>query len=217
MDEKNALHSFAHADGQFHLMGCILSAAACSKWWVEDILRSDYAGEDGGITTLGENNLYFLPYLMGERSPHNDPNARGCFIGISMDTTRQQMIKAVYEGVAFALRDSLEVARSQGIDVARSKICGGGAKSEVWQRIMANVLNIEIDVLHNEEGPALGGAILAAVAAKEYTDLESESKRIAKVKYTVTPDAETATRYDKKYEVYKALYPALKQTFPLMK
>lgn len=110
VDQNNALHSFAHADGYYHLMGCMLSAASCNKWWMDDILQDkDYAGEQAKIQKLGENHVYFLPYLMGERSPHNDPDARGTFIGMTMDTSREDMTQAVLEGVAFALRDSLEV------------------------------------------------------------------------------------------------------------
>lgn len=102
---------------------------------------------------------------MGERSPHNNPNARGTFIGMTMDTTRADMTQAVLEGVAFALRDSFEVARSLGIHIERTKICGGGAKSPLWKKIMANVLGIKVDMIESEEGPGYGGAILAAVDA----------------------------------------------------
>ncbi|MCH5186296.1 MAG: xylulokinase, partial [Oscillospiraceae bacterium] len=154
VDKNNALHSFAHADGRYHLMGCILSAASCNKWWLEKILSTkDYDGEQKDITTLGENKVYFLPYLMGERSPHNDPNARGMFIGMSMDTTRSDMTQAVLEGTAFALRDSVEIARSLGLDIKRSTICGGGAKSPLWCKIIANVMNTETVTLKNDEGP----------------------------------------------------------------
>ena len=122
VDEHNALHSFAHADGYYHLMGCMLSAASCNKWWNEEILKTtDFAAEQAGIQKLGENNVFFLPYLMGERSPHNNPDARAMFIGMSMDTTREDMTQAVLEGVAFGLRDSLEVARSLGIKIERTK------------------------------------------------------------------------------------------------
>ena len=142
VDEHNALHSFAHADGYYHLMGCMLSAASCNKWWNEEILKTtDFAAEQAGIQKLGENNVFFLPYLMGERSPHNNPDARAMFIGMSMDTTREDMTQAVLEGVAFGLRDSLEVARSLGIKIERTKICGGGAKSPLWKKIIANVID----------------------------------------------------------------------------
>ena len=214
MDDANALHSFAHADGDFHLMGCILSAAACGKWWVEDILKTDdYAGEDAQIETLGENHLFFLPYLMGERSPHNDPNARGCFIGIGAQTSRADILQAVYEGVAFALRDSLEVARANGIEVNSVKICGGGAKSAVWRRIIANVLKVDVSTLAAEEGPALGAAILAAVASGEFEDVAAGVDRVVRVDPGEKPCGKTAEKYDEKYRIYRSLYPALKQSF----
>ena len=140
VDEYNALHSFAHADGHYHLMGCMLSAASCNKWWNEEILKTkDYSAEQTGITKLGENHVYFLPYLMGERSPHNNPDARAMFIGMSMDTTREEMTQAVLEGVAFGLRDSLEVARSLDISPERTKICGGGAKSPLWRLSLIHI------------------------------------------------------------------------------
>ena len=147
VDENNALHSFDHADGRYHLMGCMLSAASCNKWWSEEILHTkDFAKEQEGIVKLGENQVFFLPYLMGERSPHNNPDARAVFFGMSMDTTREEMTQAVLEGVAFGLRDSLEVARSLGIKIERTKICGGGAKSPLWKKIIANVMNLKVDV-----------------------------------------------------------------------
>ena len=153
VDENNALHSFCHADGSYHLMGCMLSAASCNKWWAEEILQTrDFAAEQAPIQKLGENNVFFLPYLMGERSPHNNPDARGVFFGMSMDTTRADMTQAVLEGVAFGLRDSLEVARKLGIKIERTKICGGGAKSPLWKKIIANVMNLKVDVLEVEEG-----------------------------------------------------------------
>ncbi|WP_274970771.1 xylulokinase, partial [Lachnoanaerobaculum orale] len=144
VDSFNALHSFAHADGNYHLMGCMLSAASCNKWWMEEILKTkDFSKEQENIENLGENNVFFLPYLMGERSPHNDPDAAGTFIGMRMDTKREDMTLAVFEGVTFALRDSLEVARSLGIKIDRTMICGGGAKSPLWKRLVANILNVE--------------------------------------------------------------------------
>ena len=132
MDEHHALHSFAHADGNYHLMGCMLSAASCNKWWMEEILKTmKYQEEQEGIEKLGENQVCYLPYLMGERSPYNDPDARAAFIGMSMDTTREDMTQAVLEGVAFGLRDSMEAARNAGFSPERSKICGGGDRKSV--------------------------------------------------------------------------------------
>ncbi len=214
VDEHNALHSFAHADGHYHLMGCMLSAASCNKWWSEEILKTkDYQKEQEGITKLGENSVFYLPYLMGERSPHNNPNARAMFIGMSMDTTREEMTQAVLEGVAFGLRDSLEVARSLGIKIERTKICGGGAKSSLWKKIIANVMNLKVDVLENEEGPAMGGAILAAVGCGEYSSVESAAKQLVNVIDTIEPEEELVAKYEEKYQKFKKIYPAVKDLF----
>ena len=218
VDKYNALHSFAHADGTYHLMGCMLSAASCNKWWMDEIIGTkDYAAEQAPIQTLGENHVYFLPYLMGERSPHNNPNARGTFVGMTMDTTRADMTQAVLEGVAFALRDSLEVAKSLGIHIERTKICGGGAKSPLWRKIIANVLNLKVDILESEEGPAMGGAMLAAVACGEYASVEEIAEKLVKVVDTVEPDPDIAGKYEARYAQFKEIYPALKPVFDIIK
>ena len=216
VDPNNALHSFAHADGKYHLMGCMLSAASCNKWLCDEILKTpDYAAEQKDITDdkMGCNRVFFLPYLMGERSPINDTDARGTFTGLSMDTTRSDIVQAVLEGVAFALRDSLEVARSLGIDLQRTKICGGGAKSPLWKKIIANVMNLKVDVLENEQGPAMGGAMLAAVGCGVYPDVETIAKKIVKVVETVEPDPELTAKYEERYQKFRTLYPTMKALF----
>ena len=214
VDSNNALHAFAHADGKYHLMGCMLSAASCNKWWMDDIIgTSDYAKEQAEITGLGENHVFFLPYLMGERSPHNNPNARGTFIGMTMDTTRADMTQAVLEGVAFALRDSFEVAKSLGIHIERTKICGGGAKSPLWKKIMANVLGIKVDMIESEEGPGYGGAILAAVGCGEFASVEEAADKLVKVVGTVEPDPELTAKYEERYQQFRQIYPACKELF----
>ncbi len=214
VDKNNALHAFAHADGYYHLMGCMLSAASCNKWWMDDIVgEHDYAKEQSEITKLGENNVYFLPYLMGERSPLNDPYARGTFIGLTMDTTRADMTQAVLEGVAFAIRDSFEVARSLGINIERSKICGGGAKSPLWRKIIANVLNIKIDRIESEEGPGYGGAMLAAVGCGEYATVEEAAAKLVKIVDTIEPEPEIAAKYEEKYRKFAKIYPTVKELF----
>ncbi len=219
VDQFNSLHSFAHADGHYHLMGCMLSAASCNKWWMEDIIGTgDYAANQAPINDdrLGNNHVYFLPYLMGERSPINDTNARGTFVGMTMDTTRADMTQAMLEGVAFAIRDSFEVARSLGITIRRSKICGGGAKSPLWKKIFANVLNVSLDILASEQGPGMGGAMLAAVACGEYPSVEACCDALVKVVDTVEPDPAIAARYEARYQQYRKIYPALKPVFPLI-
>ncbi|RGY96461.1 xylulokinase [Clostridium sp. AM58-1XD] len=214
VDKSNALHAFAHADGHYHLMGCMLSAASCNKWWMDEIIGTkDYRREQSGIKRLGENHVFFLPYLMGERSPHNNPNARGTFTGLTMDSTREDMTQAVLEGVAFAIRDSLEVARAQGLNIMRTTICGGGAKSALWKKMIANILNMEVDIIRSEEGPALGGAMLAAVACGEFASVEKAAEAIVEVVDTVKPEQELVEKYEKKYRVFAEIYPALKEVF----
>ncbi len=218
VDKYNALHAFAHADGHYHLMGCMLSAASCNKWWMEDILKTeDFGGEQAAIEKLGENHVYFLPYLMGERSPHNNPNARGTFIGMTMDTTRADMTQAVLEGVAFALRDSFEVAKSLGIKIERTKICGGGAKSPLWKKMIANILGIKVDVIESEEGPGYGGGMLAAVGCGEFASVEEAAKKLVKVVDTVEPDPELTEKYEARYQQFKEIYPACKPIFDIIK
>ncbi len=216
VDPNNALHSFAHADGGYHLMGCMLSAASCNQWWMEDILNTkDYSGEQENIAPekLGRNHVFFLPYLMGERSPINDTNARGAFRGMTMDTTRADLPQAVLEGVAFAIRDSFEVARSLGIRIERSKICGGGAKSPLWKTMMANILNIQLEVPASEQGPGMGGAMLAMVACGLYPTVEDACRKLVSTAETVSPDPELAARYEERYQQFRRLYPALKGVF----
>ena len=217
VDPNNALHAFAHADGGYHLMGCMLSAASCNKWLMDDILRTkDYAGEQAPITDkkLGTNHVYFLPYLMGERSPINDTNARGTFIGMSMDTSRADMTQAVLEGVAFAIRDSVEVAKSLGIPLTSSMLCGGGAKSPLWRRILANVLNMPLTIPASEQGPGMGGAMLAMVACGAYGSVAEACAKLVTVSETVAPDPEIAARYEARYRQFRLIYPALKGLYP---
>ena len=216
VDDTNGLHAFAHADGGWHLMGCMLSAASCNKWLMEDIFRTDdYSGEQAAITEekLGENHVFFLPYLMGERSPINDTNARGTFIGMTMDSTRADLTQAVLEGVAFAIRDSVEVARSLGITINSSKICGGGAKSPLWKRIFANVLNCELEIPVSEQGPGMGGAMLAMVTCGEYDSVKTCCAKLTSVASTVKPEPALVAKYEAKYQQFKKIYPACKALF----
>ena len=218
VDENNALHSFDHADGNFHLMGCMLSAASCNKWWMDEIIKTkDYAAEQTNITKLGENHVFFLPYLMGERSPHNNPDARGTFIGLTMDSTREDMTQAVLEGVAFGLRDSIEVARSLGIPLSKTRICGGGAKSPLWRKMITNIMNMEVERITSEEGPGLGGAMLAAVGCGEYASVEEAAKAIVKVLDVEKPDPVLVEKYEKKYQQFKTIYPACTPIFDIIK
>ncbi len=217
VDPHNALHAFAHADGGWHLMGCMLSAASCNKWWMDEVSGdTDYSGEQAKISPdkLGRNHVYFLPYLMGERSPINDVNARGTFTGLTMDTTHADMTQAVLEGVAFAIRDSFEVAKSLGISIPRSNICGGGAKSPLWRKILANVLGIPLDMVATEQGPGYGGAILAMVADGKFGSVQEACDKLVTVASTTEPDPELTRLYNERYQRFREIYPAMKALFP---
>lgn len=217
VDPNNALHAFAHADGGYHLMGCMLSAASCNKWFCGDILKNDdYAQEQAEITDdkLGGNRVFFLPYLMGERSPINDTDARAAFIGMSMDTQRCELVQAVLEGVAFAVRDSFEVAKALGIDIPVSKLCGGGSKSPLWRKIFANVLNIPLQMVKTEQGPGYGAAMLAMVGEGRFSSVREASDALVEVASTTYPEPELAKKYDEQYNKFRLIYPALKDVFP---
>lgn len=217
VDKNNSLHAFCHADGKYHFMGVMLSAASSNKWWMDEIIGTkDYPSEQKDITKLGENNVFFLPYLMGERTPHNNPNARGTFIGMTMDTKRSDMTQAVLEGVAFALRDSFEITKSLGVDIKRIRINGGGSKSPLWCKIIADVLNVKVDKINSAEGPAFGAAILACVGCGKYASVEEAAGKLIKVIETTDQDPAEVELYNKKYQVFKQLYPTLKEMFDKM-
>lgn len=219
VDPYNALHSFDHADGGYHLMACMLSAASCNNWFVKKILNAEGFTEQDAITDdmMGNNHVFFLPYLMGERSPINDTDARGTFTGITMDTNRLDMILAVYEGVAFAIRDSFEIAKSLGIDIKRSNICGGGAKSIQWKKVFANILGIPLDMVKTEQGPGYGAAILAMVGTGLYPSVQAACDDLVEIASTIEPDPEITARYNEAYKKYREIYPALKPVFKKLK
>ena len=219
-DSAQAIHSFCHSDGGYHLMGCILSAASCTKWFCERVLNTTSFGEEERAVkeeNLGKSRLFFLPYLMGERSPINDTNATGMFIGLRPDTTRADMYQAVLEGVSFAIKDNLEIIRELGVDVKASCLCGGGAKSPLWQRILANVLDIELNIPVTEQGPGYGSAILAMVGSGKFTSVKEATDKFFKIKQTVTPEKDLAQLYGKRYEEYSKIYPAVKELYKEIK
>lgn len=214
VDDANAMHSFAHANGKYHFLGCMLSAASANKWWMDEIIGTkDYPKEQEGINKLGDNQVFFLPYLMGERTPHNNPNARGTFVGMTMDTTRADMTEAVLEGVTFALRDALEIARSFGVKIERVRLNGGGAKSPLWCKIVANIMNVKVDKINSAEGPGFGAAILAAVGCGKYASVEEAAAKLIQVVDTTEQDPALVAKYEKKYQTFKKIYPALKPIY----
>ena len=215
-DEKQAIHSFCHADGGYHLMGCILSAASCNKWFCDEVLKeTDYAAMEASVSQerLGKNEVFFLPYLMGERSPINDTNATGMFIGLRPNTSRADMYQAVLEGVAFAIKDNLEIMNGFGIDVKSSCLCGGGAKSRLWRKILANVLGVELNLPTTEQGPGYGTAILAMVGAGGFENVKQAADKFFAIKERVMPEKELSSLYTQRYEKYRRIYPAVKELY----
>jgi xylulokinase len=201
-------------------MGVMLSAAASLKWWVEDVNNeADYAAVNTQAEKVapGSDGLYFLPYLMGERTPHNDPAARGAFIGLTAQHTRGHLTRAIMEGVSYALNDSLIILKDMGICLKKVRISGGGAKSRLWKKIIADVFNTCVCSINATEGPAFGAAILAAVGCGAYKDVASACNAIVNDTDVVTPDSKSVARYKKGYDIFKSLYPTLKDTFRVLR
>ena len=215
VDDNNSLHSFCHANGKYHLMGVTLAAAASLKWWVEEINKSnDYNGLlEEAKTSKIEDTIFYLPYLMGERTPHNDPNCRGTFIGMDMTHNRGNMTRAVLEGVAFSLRDTFEIMRDMGINISEISISGGGSNSPLWCQIMADVLDVSVNKLQANDGPAYGAAILAAVGYGLFESVEDACGEFIKVKESIEPVKENVELYNSKYGKFKKIYPATKELF----
>jgi len=209
-DRVNAIHSFCSANRQWHYLACILTAASAQKWWIRDILNTSYDFEKAS-EYVGKSNVMFLPYLMGERSPVNDPGVRGAFLGLSADTTREEMTLAVLEGVSFALRQNLDIIRSLGVEVRTSKICGGGATNRLWLSILASILDVKLEIPVLEHGGVLGAAMLAAESSlnrEEYGKMRDEFYKVAS---TVEPDSALVPYYNENYNKYLRIYPAVKE------
>ncbi|WP_313755589.1 xylulokinase [Tissierella sp.] len=214
VDDNNRLHSFCNANGKYHVMGVTLAAAASLKWWVENINKSNFNDLlDEAKEAEIDNNIFFLPYLIGERTPHNDPNARGVFIGMNITTERKDMTRAILEGVAFSLRDTFEIMKDMGMDISEITINGGGARSDLWCQIMADVLNVKVNKVNSDDGPAYGAAILAAVGYGLFDSVDKACNNFIKITNTIEPKKAQALVYDEKYNKFKKLYPGVKSLF----
>ena len=216
-EAEGRLHAFCHAlPDTWHFMGVMLSAAGSLQWYKDTFapeLAFDALLAEAAESPAGSDGLFFLPYLTGERTPHPDPLARGAFIGITSRHTRGHMTRAVLEGVAFGLKDSFTLVNQAGLpDEFEVRISGGGAKSPVWQQIIADVLNAPLVNINTTEGGAFGAAILASVAAGFYDDAASACEAMIQTGDAVAVSAD-AEVYAERYSVYQSLYPALKETF----
>ncbi len=210
-DKKASLHSFCHANGNYHLMGVTMSCAGSTKWWAEDVLGTkDYANLFAGLSEGEVDNLLYLPYLIGERSPINDPFAKGCMYGLSVMHDQKAMTKAVLEGICFSLRDCLDVARAGGVNPQFARVIGGGAKSPDWLQLLADIMNVEIRTINTNEGGGLGAIILGMVADGKYASVAEACGDIIKETATYSPRTEYVAKYTEKFGKYKALYNAVK-------
>lgn len=217
-DSEGRIHLFNHAvPASYYMMGVMLSAGMSFKWlkeeMFEDELDFETLNKKAAAVEAGSEGLIFLPYLYGERTPHADADARGIFFGISGKHKRGHFIRSVMEGVSFGLRDSLELIKARGIKIEDIRLIGGGAKSELWQQIVADVFGETINLLNIEQGPAFGAAIIAGVGSGIFSNFESIVENLVKIEKTVEPIAENVIKYNKNYEIYKNLYEDLKERF----
>jgi len=224
-DSSLALAAFDHAVPKAsYYMGCILSAGGALQWYRNQLGREEIAEarrlkldpydlltHHAAATEPGAEGLFFLPYLMGERSPHNDPDARAAFVGLSIRHTKGHMTRAVIEGVCFALRDCLEAVQKLKVEVTEIRATGGGARSPFWMQILADVLGVKVQCVESAEGPALGAAILAGVGTGTYKDFASASKKAIRLGAEYRPNPKYKKIYDAIYPKFRKLYPALKE------
>lgn len=227
VDPGLRVHTFCHAvPGKWHVMGVMLSAGGSLRWYrdtfaqaeieqaraagseVYDILSAQAAEIEPGC-----EGLVFLPYLTGERTPYPDPNARGTFFGITLRHDKRHFVRSVYEGVAYGLRDSFEILKEMGVPISQVRASGGGARSEVWRQIQADVTGNEHVLINVDEGPAFGVALLAGVGTGVYPSVEEACRSTIEVTSSTKPDASAGAVYDRYYSVYRRLYPALKDQF----
>ena len=227
VDPQLRVHTFCHAvPGQWHVMGVMLSAGGSLRWYRDTLAMTEkqVAGlmdmdpyelitREAATVPPGSEGLLFLPYLTGERTPHPDPMARGAFVGLTVRHTKAHMGRAVLEGVAFGLRDSLEILKGMGVSIGNVRASGGGARSEVWRQIQADIFDLPLTTINIDEGPALGVALLAGVGTGLYSSIEEACSTVIKVSGQTPARPEAAAAYEKYYEVYRALYPALKPQF----
>ena len=216
-DPQARVHAFCHAvPGTWHAMGVMLSAAGSLQWFRDALAPGTaYSALDGeaAMWAAGSEGLVFLPYLSGERTPHSDPDARGAFVGLSLRHDRGALVRAVMEGVAFGLRDSLELLRQLGVEARTGRASGGGSRSRLWLRIVASVLGLPIELTAAEEGSAYGAALLGAVASGGFADARQAVEACVRVREVVEPDEAWLKVYEDAYRRFIQLYPALRQHF----
>ncbi len=218
IEKEGRLHAFCHSvPGTWHLMGVMLSAGGSLRWY-RDTLQQGTSYHDllapAESIPPGSEGLIFLPYLTGERTPYPDPLARAAFVGLTVRHTQAHMTRAVLEGVAFGLRDGMELVRSAGLGkIDQVRVSGGGASSALWRQILSDVMAAELVTVNTTEGAAFGAALLAGVGAKAWNTVGEACQSTVKTTERTQPQAEAVGRYTQAYHLYRELYPALKPTF----
>jgi len=228
VEAKGRLHAFCHAvPDRWHLMGVMLSAGGSLRWFRDALGKQEIAEatekgvdayeillEGAKVVPVGSEGLLFLPYLTGERTPHADPLARGAFVGLTLRHSKAHLVRAVLEGVAYGLRDSLELLRRTGVsDPEQVRLSGGGARSPLWRQILADILGIELVTVNVTEGAAYGAALLAAVGAGIYTSVEEACETTVRILEQTSPLEEHQPLYNRYYSIYRSLYGALKPAY----
>jgi len=215
-DPKGRIHSFNHSKpGSWYLMGVMLSAGLSMSWLKNDLLKLDYdtINKQAAEVKPGADGVMFLPYLSGERTPHRDPMARGVFFGLSGIHSQKHLMRSVFEGVAFGLRDSMELINALGVDTKQIRITGGGAKSSLWRQIIANVFNREVITMQSDEGPAFGAALLAGVGSGIFNAVDEAVAATVFTADSTMPESENVEKYEKIYPLYTDIYKSLRNTY----
>ena len=223
-DAAGRLHTFCHAvHGKWHMMGVTLSAAGSLQWFASQLCSElmkkkgidpyEVLNQEADQVAPGSEGLFFLPYLAGERTPHADANARGCFIGLTNKHARGHLARSVMEGVGYSLRESLEIIQALNVPVKEIRLSGGGAKSPLWKQILADTFGQKVCTINAEQGPAFGVALLAAVGNGEFKNIEEACKATIAVVDKVAPRKPAQKKYDAAFPVYQRLYQSLKDRF----
>jgi xylulokinase len=222
LDPKGRLHTFCHAiPGRWHVMGVTQAAGLSLRWFRDqfgagaDDGRDPYErlGEEASKIAPGCDGLLWTPYLMGERTPHLDPQARAALVGLTASHTRAHVIRAILEGVALSLRDTFTIFEEMNVPVRTIRLGGGGARSPLWRQIQADVYGHEIEIVEAEEGAAYGAAILAGVGAKLWPTVDAACAAVVRVAHRVRPQSEAVTVMNQSYSAYRRVYPATRAIF----
>lgn len=207
---NGGMHVFRHANGAFHFMGCMLNAAGSMQWWSESVTGKSVAELIDEVDASAANDLIFLPYLTGERSPINDPDAKGVFYGLNLSHKRADMTKSVIEGVCFGLKDCYDNIRKMGAEASYARVIGGGSKSDKWMQILADVLGLELRRINTSDGAGLGAVIIAMTGCGVFGSLKEACAKLIGDTDRFVPDPSAHARYEKKFAAFKEVYARLK-------